>query len=83
MSLYIIKRPFTDANYRNAWHPIALPEPNTSILRIDNIDLRIPEKTGSNWNARCYGTRLPCVYKIQNGLRARGKTLREGFKLEK
>jgi hypothetical protein len=50
---------------------------------IDGNTFRIPEPINNNWNARCYGTDLPCLYKIDPGLKPRGKNIREGFHLEK
>jgi hypothetical protein len=43
--------------------------------------LHIPEKILNNWNPRCYDIALPCLYQVDPRLRARGKTVKEGFKL--
>jgi hypothetical protein len=50
---------------------------------IDGITFRIPGSMNNNWNARCYGTDLPCLYKIDPRLKLRGKNIHSGFRLEK
>ncbi len=66
----------------HAWvYPVQLPQPVTRTVLIDGIELRIPEKMPGNWNPRCYGTALPCLYEIVPGLHARGRTVADGFKL--
>ncbi|HVM88505.1 MAG TPA: hypothetical protein VMT76_09990 [Puia sp.] len=69
--------------YENWVTPYPLPVPPVKTIIIDGIELRIPEKVLNNWNPRCYGTELPCLYEVDPRLKARGKTIREGFKLEK
>jgi len=70
-------------NYRNYLLPRPLPRPPVKTVVVDNIELRVPEKILNNWNARCYDVPLPCLYRIDPRLRARGKSIREGFRLEK
>ena len=70
-------------NYQNFIQPSRLPQPPVRTIVIDNIEMKIPEKILNNWNARCYGTPLPCLYTIDPNLRARGTTIRQGFHLEK
>jgi hypothetical protein len=64
-------------------YPYSLPTPPLQTLSIGNIELHIPEKILTNWNPRCYDTKLPCLYEIEPGLKPRGATLADGFKLEK
>ena len=42
-----------------------------------------PELINNNWNKRCYGTELPCLYEIDPRLKTRGKNISNGFRLEK
>jgi hypothetical protein len=70
-------------DYRQLFVPVPVPQPPTRLVTIDYLQLSIPEKMPGNWNPRCYATPLPCLYEIQPGLVARGRTIREGFKLKR
>ncbi|WEK35552.1 MAG: hypothetical protein P0Y53_23960 [Candidatus Pseudobacter hemicellulosilyticus] len=61
--------------------PAPLPVPPLDTLKLDGITLYIPEAMPGNWNARCYGTPLPCLYRVHPRLRARGQSLHDGFYL--
>lgn len=76
-------KPVSNESYRNFWLPWSLPQPPVKALVIDNIELRIPEKVLNNWNPRCYGTALPCLYRLDPRLHARGADVRDGFRLNK
>jgi hypothetical protein len=82
-SYFFISKAVKQQAYRNWLLPAKLPQPPTQELIIDGIKFYIPEKINNNWNARCYGTNLPCLYKIDPRLKARGKNIRSGFHLEK
>ncbi|HEV8271333.1 MAG TPA: hypothetical protein VGQ04_08510, partial [Chitinophagaceae bacterium] len=82
-SYYFISKAVKQQAYRNWLLPAKLPQPPTQELIIDGIKFYIPEKINNNWNARCYGTNLPCLYRIDPRLKARGKNIRSGFHLEK
>ncbi len=75
----IIKQPSTVIWMK----PAPLPKPPVTEISLDGIILRIPEKINNNWNPRCYGTTLPCLYQIDPRLKARGKDINSGFRLEK
>jgi hypothetical protein len=79
---YAVLKPNRDTRYRNFVAPYNLPQPPVSELTIDSIRLRVPEKILGNWNRRCYGTDLPCLYVPNPKLRARGRDIRDGFRLE-
>ena len=83
LSYYMVSKPWRQKDYRNWLAPSQLPQPPIKEVVIDGITFRIPEIINNNWNARCYGTELPCLYKIDNRLKARGKNIRDGFHLEK
>jgi hypothetical protein len=83
LSWYFISKLWKQKEYRNIVLPTKLPQPPTKQFMIDGNTFRIPEPINNNWNARCYGTDLPCLYKIDPGLKPRGKNIREGFHLEK
>ena len=70
-------------DYHQPLQPIPIPVPVTRIVWVDSIRLQIPQKIGTNWNARCYATGLPCLYKLDPRLRARGKSIRAGFTIRK
>ncbi len=80
---YFISKPWKEKEYRNWILPAHLHQPPVREIVIDNITFRIPEQINNNWNPRCYGTEIPCLYKIDPRLKARGKNIRSGFHLEK
>jgi len=83
LSYYLVSKPWRQKEYRNWLAPTALPQPPVKEVVIDEITFRIPEPINNNWNARCYGTDLPCLYIIDQRLKVRGKNIRSGFHLEK
>ena len=83
IGFYIAKKVIQQPAYRNWVAPAVLPQPPYEERVLDGLVLRIPEKINNNWNARCYATPLPCLYSIDPRLKARGKTIRDGFRLEK
>jgi hypothetical protein len=82
-SYYFISKLWKQEEYRNIMFPLRLPEPPTKSFVIGEITFRIPDPINNNWNARCYGTSLPCLYRIDPRLKPRGKDIRDGFRLEK
>lgn len=80
--LYSALKIRNDPAYRNLVKPHPLPLPEYRIVKVDGIDLRIPEKVLDNWNPRCYGLPLPCLYRVNPRLHSRGNSLRDGFRLE-
>ncbi len=67
--------------YRNWIAPRALPIPPVRNIMVGAIELHIPEKILDNWNPRCYDIALPCLYRPNPRLEARGKTIAEGFRI--
>lgn len=80
---YLVAKVAVNPDYRHVLLPIRIPQPATHSLVVDGIRMHIPEKWGKNWNARCYATGLPCLYKPHPRLRARGKGMGDGFKLQR
>lgn len=72
-----------NADYQHLLFPSKIKQPPFSTIHINNAAFYIPEKTGLNWNPRCYCLPLPCIYTPYPGLTHRGKTLEEGFKIKK
>ena len=83
LSYYLVSKPLKQKEYRNWISPLQLPQPPVKEFVIDGITFRIPEIINNNWNRRCYGTELPCLYEIHPRLKPRGKNIRSGFHLEK
>jgi len=83
LSYYLVSKPLKQTEYRNWISPLQLPQPPVKEFVIDGITFRIPELINNNWNARCYGTKLPCLYEIDPRLKMRGKKISNGFHLEK
>ena len=82
-SFYFISKLLKQEAYRNFLFPAKLPQPPVKEFVVNGIPFHIPEPINNNWNARCYGTSLPCLYKIDPRLKARGKDIQNGFRLEK
>ena len=82
-TFYFFSKSWKEKEYRNWILPATLPQPPAKEISIEGIVFRIPEPVNSNWNPRCYGTELPCLYRIHPALTPRGKTPGEGFRLEK
>ncbi|HEX6333630.1 MAG TPA: hypothetical protein VFZ78_05335 [Flavisolibacter sp.] len=68
---------------QNFMLPVKLPQPPLDTLRIDGLRLHIPHRILDNWNPRCYATPLPCLYKVDARLRARGDAISDGFRIQK
>jgi len=82
LTYYLFSKPLKQTEYRNWVSPLQLSQPPVKEIVIDGITFRIPGSINNNWNARCFGTELPCLYKIDPRIRARGKNIRSGFHLE-
>jgi len=78
---YTINKIVIDSRYHNWVTPHDLPVPPVRKIVIDGIELHIPGRILDNWNPRCYDIALPCLYQIDRRLRARGSTIKNGFKL--
>lgn len=82
-SYYFLSRLWKQEEYRNIVFPSPLPQPPVKEFVIDGITFHIPDPINNYWNARCYGTELPCLYKVDPRLKPRGKNIKDGFHLEK
>jgi hypothetical protein len=80
--VYSGRKIITATSSANFLFPEPLPVPPVHTVMLDGIPLNIPEKIENNWNARCYGTALPCLYSIHPGLHARGKNITDGFYID-
>jgi len=66
----------------NLVHPPPILIPPYQKINIANYSLHLPEKINGNWNSRCYDTPLPCLYQLNPYLEARGKELKDGFRMK-
>jgi hypothetical protein len=80
--LYAVQKIAVSKEYRNFTTPYSLPQPPVKTTSIGNIQLNVPEKIANNWNARCFDTELPCLYRVNPALRTRGNNLKDGFRLD-
>jgi len=71
------------SEYRNFVFTKPLPQPEVKKTVINGIEFNIPGKVEGNWNERCYGTDLPCLYLIYPGLEPRGENIKDGFRIKK
>lgn len=81
--VYSFSKIRTNKNYQYLIRPEALIQPPLRQVFIDTIPLNIPERVLNNWNPRCFGSPLPCLYEVDPRLQLRGTTLKEGFRLAK
>lgn len=81
--VYVIKKIIQNPPLVNWLLPQPLPVPPVTQVNVNGIRMNIPEKVNNNWNARCYATPLPCLYEINPKLKPRGKSIQQGFRLEK
>lgn len=79
--VYGLHKASSDRNYRQFGVPVMLPVPKLRTVQLQNMQLYLPEKLPGNWNPRCYGTKLPCLYEIRPGLQLRTDRLKDGFKI--
>jgi hypothetical protein len=82
-TFYSISKLWKQKDLRNWIKPAELPQPPVKEFLIGGITFRIPAPINNNWNARCYGSKPPCLYKLDPRLKPRGKNIRNGFRLEK
>jgi len=78
---YTANKIIINTNYRNWITPRHLPVPAITKVIIGKIELNIPGKVLNNWNPRCYDITLPCLYRVDPRLEARGKNIKYGFRL--
>ena len=80
--LYAILKVNRENEYRNFLIPSPIPVPAVQTIVVDHIQMRIPERILNNWNPRCYDIELPCLYKPDPRLQARGQKIADGFRLK-
>jgi len=80
--VYIVKKgkPIFE-NRAYSIYPVAFKEPPYQIIRLNGIDLKLPEKINKNWDCRCYFLPVPCITQKNPYLQARGKNLKDGFRM--
>jgi len=81
--IFIARKSAYDASYRNWMQPDPLVQPALKQVTAGGIRMNIPERVNGNWNPRCYGSGLPCLYEVNPDLEPRGKSLKNGFRLKK
>jgi len=80
--IYTIKKSkpiFDNPNY--AIYPDSFKEPLYQVIRLNNIDLKLPDKINGNWDHRCYFLPVPCITQKNPYLQARGRDLKDGFRM--
>ena len=63
--------------------PHPLPVPAVWTVTVNHIELHIPARVLNNWNPRCFDVALPCLYKLDPRVEARGKGISDGFRLRR
>ena len=79
---YTLLKIIRDPGYRNFLTPHPIPVPAVRTIVIDHIQMHIPERILNNWNPRCYDIELPCLYRMDPRLEARGEKISDGFRLK-
>lgn len=77
-----VSKLWRDERYRNPFLCYKLPQPVLQPVVRDGVVFYIPENVLNNWNPRCYGSPLPCLYIMDDRLHLRGKTIKEGFTIQ-
>ena len=80
--IYSVNKMIRNGNYRNFLEPRRLPVPAVKTIVLNHIELHIPSKVLNNWNPRCYNVALPCLYKLDPRVEARGMRIADGFRLK-
>ncbi|HXB29165.1 MAG TPA: hypothetical protein VNW49_05065 [Puia sp.] len=80
--IYGISKIIRNDEYRNFLTPRRLPVPAVRVITVGHVQMHIPEKILNNWNPRCYDIELPCLYKQDPRLEARGERIADGFRLK-
>jgi hypothetical protein len=73
-------KPITN-NLSHLVYPIAFKEPPYQIIKLDDVDLKLPYQVNNNWDCRCYFTPLPCITQKNPYLQPRDKSLSNGFRM--
>ncbi len=81
--IYGVTKVIREDEYRNFIIPRPLPVPVVRTIVVGHIQMHIPERILNNWNPRCYDIELPCLYKLDPRLEARGDKISDGFRLKK
>lgn len=81
--IYSVSKVIREDEYRNFIVPRPLPVPPVRTIVVGHIQMHIPEKILNNWNPRCYDIELPCLYKQDPRLEARGEKISDGFRLKR
>jgi hypothetical protein len=79
---YAVLKVVRDNDYRNFLAPHRIPVPAVKTIMVDHIQMHIPERVLNNWNPRCYDLELPCLYRPDPRLEARGRNISNGFRLK-
>jgi hypothetical protein len=69
-------------NPQYIFYPESYKNPSYEIIKLSNINLKLPERINNNWDRRCYFTTLPCIIQKNPYLKQRGKSISDGFKME-
>lgn len=63
-------------------YPQSLEQPPLAIIKKQGMDFYLPEIINNGWMRNCYNTELPCTCNENKYLQPRGKSLKDGFKME-
>ncbi|MES1219925.1 MAG: hypothetical protein ABUT20_30770, partial [Bacteroidota bacterium] len=61
--------------------PIEGDKPSYNTYFVNGVGIHIPEIINGNWNRRCYDIVLPCSCEENPYLQPRGKSLKDGFRM--
>jgi len=79
---YIYKKSY-HLNVGQYWaKPISNPEPAYSTIKINELELHLPDKAANNPGQHCHFTTLPCIDQQNPYLQPRGKSIKEGFRMD-
>jgi hypothetical protein len=63
-------------------YPQSLEQPPLTIIKKQGMNFYLPEIINNGWMRNCYNTELPCTCNENKYLQPRGKSIKDGFKME-
>ena len=62
--------------------PVPIVTPAYRAVKLDGLELHLPNRIRDNSDYRCYFTPLPCITQENPYLRLRGESLKQGFRMQ-
>jgi len=63
-------------------YPESFADPHYEIVRINDVEVKFPQRIDSNLDCRCYQLSPPCIIQKNPYLETRGKSISDGFRMD-